>query len=44
MSDKEFVKKYLEDFSSLISPNNEIIEKIISIKKLLIEVKNKTKL
>ena len=39
MPDKEFVKKYLEDFSSLILPNNEIIEKIISIKKLLTEVK-----
>ncbi len=39
MSDKEFTKKYLEDFSSLILPNNEVIEKIISIKKLLTEVK-----
>ena len=28
MSDKDFVKKYLKDFSSLITPTDEIIEKI----------------
>ena len=28
MSDKDFVKKYLEDFSVLIKGNNEIIDKI----------------
>ena len=30
MSDKDFVKKYLEDFSSLVKPNEVIIEKIIN--------------
>ena len=31
MSDKNFVKKYLEDYASLIKPNEKIIEKIIDI-------------
>jgi len=39
MSDKEFVKKYLEDFSTLVKPNEEIIEKINIIKNILIETK-----
>jgi len=39
MSDKDFVIKYLEDFSSLILPNDEITEKIILVKKILLEVK-----
>ena len=39
MSDKEFVKKYLEDFSTLVKPNAEIIEKINIIKNILIETK-----
>ena len=39
MSDKDFVTKYLKDFSSLIIPNDEIIEKITLIKKILLEVK-----
>ena len=34
MSDKDFVEKYLKDFSSLIKPNDEIIEKILLIKNL----------
>ena len=39
MTDKEFVKKYLEDFSTLVKPNGEIIEKINTIKNILIETK-----
>ena len=39
MQDNEFVKKYLEDFSTLVKPNAEIIEKINIIKNLLIETK-----
>ena len=39
MTDKEFVKKYLEDFSTLVKPNEEIIEKINTIKNILIETK-----
>ena len=39
MSDKEFVKKYLEDFSVLVKPDEEIIEKINEIKNILVETK-----
>ena len=39
MSDKDFVKKYLEDFSVLIKGNNEIIDKIINVKDILISSK-----
>ena len=39
MSDKDFVNNYLKDFSSLISPNDEIIEKIINVKNILLDVK-----
>ena len=39
MSDKDFVEKYLKDFSSLIKPNDEIIEKILLIKKTLQDIK-----
>lgn len=39
MSDKDFITSYLNDFSSLISPNDEITEKIIEIKKTLLEIK-----
>ena len=39
MSDKDFVTKYLKDFSSLIIPSDEIIEKIILIKKILLDIK-----
>tara|TARA_Y100000590_G_scaffold464443_1_gene633906 strand:- start:2179 stop:2745 length:567 start_codon:yes stop_codon:yes gene_type:complete len=45
MSDKEFIKKYLEDFSSLIKPNEEIIKKIINTKDILIaSQKNNSKI
>ena len=39
MSDKDFITKYLKDFSSLILPSEEITEKIIEIKKILLNVK-----
>ena len=39
MSDKDFVKEYLEDFSTLVKPNNEIIEKIISSRNILVQAK-----
>ena len=39
MSDKDFITSYLNDFSSLISPNDEITEKIINIKNILLETK-----
>ena len=39
MSDKVFVKAYLEDFSALVKPNDQIVEKIISIKNTLVQAK-----
>ena len=35
MTVKNFVKAYLNDFSSLILPNEKITEKTISIKNIL---------
>ena len=37
MSDKDFIKEYLEDFSSLVKPNDEIIEKIINARDILVQ-------
>ena len=45
MSGKDFVKKYLEDLSTLIQPQDQLIEKIITVRDILIEAKknnNKT--
>ena len=39
MSDKDFVKTYLEDFSALVKPNDQIVEKIISTKNTLVQAK-----
>ena len=39
MSDDIFIKKYLDDFSELSKPNEEIIQKIIKTKNLLINAK-----
>ena len=39
MSDKVFVKAYLEDFSALVKPNDQIVEKIINAKDTLIRTK-----
>ena len=39
MPDKDFVKAYLEDFSALVKPNDQIVEKIINAKNTLIQAK-----
>ena len=39
MSVKDFVKVYLEDFSALVKPNDQIVEKIINAKNTLIQAK-----
>ena len=39
MSDKNFIKKYLDDFSALVKPNEEIVEKIISVRDILVQTK-----
>ena len=45
MSDQDFVDKYLNDFSSLLKPNNELVTKLVEVKKILLEVKkNKSKI
>ena len=45
MPDKKFVNNYLKDFSSLLQPNEHIVNKIISVKDVLVNVnKNKKKI
>ena len=39
MSDKDFIKKYLEDFSSLVKSNDQIVEKIIKTKDVFLKSK-----
>ena len=39
MSDRDFVKTYLEDFSTLVRPDDQIVEKIISTKNTLVQTK-----
>tara|TARA_B100000029_G_scaffold507127_1_gene591168 strand:- start:1002 stop:1571 length:570 start_codon:yes stop_codon:yes gene_type:complete len=39
MSDKNFVKEYLEDFSLLVKPSDAIIDKIISAKNILLKAR-----
>ena len=39
MSDKDFIKAYLEDFSALVKPNDQIVEKIINAKNTLVQAK-----
>ena len=43
MTDHQFIKSYLEDLSLTLKPNEEIIEKLIKIRDLLIEVTNNNK-
>ena len=43
MSDNQFIKSYLEDFSDLLKPNDELIEKLISVRNLLEELRNNNK-
>ena len=39
MSDKNFINAYLKDFSSLLQPNEDIVNKIISIRDALVDTK-----
>ena len=39
MSDKKFINDYLEDFSSLARPNQDIVEKIIGVRDILLNAK-----
>ena len=39
MSDTDFVNKYLEDFSLLLKPNDDVVNKIIQAKEILIDTK-----
>ena len=41
MSDKNFVKNYLEDFSLLIKSDETIVDKIVLAKNILLDTKNK---
>ena len=43
MSDHQFIRSYLEDFSDLLRPNEELIEKLIQIRDLLLEVNKNNK-
>ena len=45
MSEKDFINKYLEDFSTIIKPNNDIVTKIISVRDVMVSVqKSKNKI
>jgi len=43
MTEKDFVNKYLKDFSSLTIPNEEIVSKIISSRDIIINTKKNNK-
>jgi len=43
MSDYQFIKSYLEDFSELLKPNEELIEKLIRVRNSLLEVRKNDK-
>ena len=45
MSEKDFINKYLEDFSTLIKPNKNIVSKIISVRDVMVSAhKSKNKI
>ena len=45
MFDKNFINKYLDDFSNLVKPSADITEKIIKVKNILVEAnKNNQKI
>ena len=45
MSEEDFINKYLEDFSTLIKPNDDIVSKIISVRDVMVSVqKSKNKI
>ena len=41
MSENDFVKKYLEDFSTLVKPDLDISQKIVKVKDLLVKTSKK---
>jgi len=43
MSEKDFIQKYLQDFSTLIKPDLITIEKIIKVKNILVEINKNNK-
>jgi D-sedoheptulose 7-phosphate isomerase len=43
MSDYQFINNYLEDFSRLLKPNDEIIASLIHIRDILLDAKNNRK-
>ena len=43
MTDKDFVINYLNDFSSLLKPNEEIVDKIIKTRDILVNAKKNDK-
>ena len=43
MSDHQFIKSYLNDFSDLLKPNEELIEKLVQVRDLLLEVNKNNK-
>ena len=44
MSDKDFVSNYLDDFSSLLKSNENLVNRLIEVKEILLDVKkNKSK-
>ena len=43
MTDNQFLKSYLEDFSNLIKPDDDLIKSLIHIRDLLLEVKSDNK-
>ena len=43
MTDKDFVDNYLNDFSSLLKPNEEIVDKIIKTRDILFNAKKNDK-
>ena len=45
MFEKDFINKYLEDFSTIIKPNDDIVAKIISVRDVMVSVqKSKNKI
>jgi len=43
MSDYQFIKSYIEDLSDLLKPNEELIEKFIKVRNLLLEIRENNK-
>ena len=43
MSDRQFIKNYLQDFIELLQPNDELIEELVKVRNLLLKVSSKNK-